>query len=261
MKNRFILSPFFLDEHLPQLKELMKPDWIINEPMLSGHDKKSRMSHIHRNLSQMVADTVHQGVRPVSIAGDCCTAIAVLAGLQRARIDPVLVWFDAHGDFNTPETTPSGFLGGMPLAMIVGKGDQSIMKASDCTVFPEERVVVTDARDLDPGERRLLENSRLIHLTDIKMLQEHTLPDGPLYIHLDTDIVTADEVPAQNYPVSGGPRASDVQTIFRKLADSHHIAAASLSSWNPAMDNNKQSQKICMELLNILVSTPSGNTK
>jgi arginase len=62
----------------------------------------------------------------VSIAGDCVATMGVLAGLHDAGITPTLIWFDAHGDFNTWETTPSGFLGGMPLAMIVGRGEQTM---------------------------------------------------------------------------------------------------------------------------------------
>jgi arginase len=120
MKNSFILSPFFLDEALPELESLTTPDWLINKPLLPGGDKQIRMSVIHRSLADFTAETITIGERPVSIAGDCCTAIGVFAGLQRAGINPTLIWFDAHGDFNTWQTSSSGFLGGMPLAMLVG---------------------------------------------------------------------------------------------------------------------------------------------
>ncbi|NIS82127.1 MAG: hypothetical protein GTO14_18395 [Anaerolineales bacterium] len=87
------------------------------------------MSILHESLAARVAESVRDGSLTLSIAGDCCTTIGVLAGLQRADVSPLLVWFDAHGDFNTWDTTPSGFLGGMPLAMLAGIGDQTMPEA------------------------------------------------------------------------------------------------------------------------------------
>ena len=99
MRNRFILSPSFLDEAVPELESLAKPRWFINNISLPNGDRQLRMSAIHEIIAHFVSETVCENERPVSIAGDCCTAIGVLAGLQRAGIDPNLIWFDAHGDF------------------------------------------------------------------------------------------------------------------------------------------------------------------
>ncbi len=107
---------------------------------------------MYNPLAQLVTIVLKSGELPVSVAGDCCTSIGILAGLQQAGVDPTLIWFDAHGDFNTWETTPSGFLGGMPLAMLVGKGEQTIMEGVGTSVLPEEQVILSDGRDLDPGE-------------------------------------------------------------------------------------------------------------
>ncbi len=253
MKNRFIVSPFFLDDNLPELTSLATEGWIINSPVLSGETKQARMSVIHGSLARFVEETVKSGERPVSIAGDCCTSIGVLAGLQRSQINPTLIWFDAHGDFNTWETTPSGFLGGMPLAMIVGRGEQTMLRAAGLKTLPENQVILTDARDLDPGESGLVEKSDVVHLRDIATLLTYPLPDGPLYVHFDTDLVSVEEVPAQNYPAQGGPSSSAVRAVFRRLAQSGRIIGASLSSWNPKLDKALQSQTICMSLLHTLI--------
>lgn len=253
MENRFILSPFFLDESLKELLSLAKKDWIINSPALSGHDKQARMSVIYRSLAQRVEEIVKDGKRPVSIAGDCCTAIGVLAGLQRAQINPTLIWFDAHGDFNTWKTTPSGFLGGMPLAMIVGRGDQTMPHAVRLITLPEKRVILCDARDLDPGERKLVAKSKVVHLNNAAYLLNYPLPTGPLYVHLDTDILPAAEVPAQNYPAHGGPPSSIIESVFNRLAQTNQVIAVSLSSWNPKLDTTGGAQKICMSLLRALI--------
>ena len=124
MKTKYILTPYFLDQPIHELKELAQSNWIVNEQQLPDTNKQSRMSLLHKEIAKHVSEAIINGEVPMSIAGDCCTAIGVMAGLQRVGIEPLFVWFDAHGDFNTWETTPSGFLGGMPLAMIAGLGQQ-----------------------------------------------------------------------------------------------------------------------------------------
>ncbi|UCD77109.1 MAG: arginase family protein, partial [Desulfobacterales bacterium] len=205
MQNRLILTPFFLDEPLRELESLAASDWRINKPLLPDGAKQQRLSALHRPLAEFTQQSVLNGARPVSIAGDCCATIGVLAGLQRAGMHPVLVWFDAHGDFNTWQTTPSGFLGGMPLAMLVGRGEQTMLNALDLKPLAEDRVILTDARDLDPGEKLLIEQAAIIHITDVRDLLNLTLPEGPLYVHIDTDILDPAEAPAMNYPATGGP--------------------------------------------------------
>lgn len=254
MKNRFILSPFFLDETVPELESLMKSDWFINKPPLPGGDKQTRMSAIYQPLADFVSKITAFGERPVSIAGDCCTAIGVFAGLQRTGLDPTLIWFDAHGDFNTWETTPSGFLGGMPLAMLVGRGEQTIVDAVGFKPISEAKVILIDARDLDHGERKLLKESAVLHVSEAINLFEHSLPSGPLYIHIDTDIINPDEAPAMNYPAFGGPSVLDLQNIFRYLAQTGQVSAVSISSWNPKLDKDGHTQKVCMALLETLVN-------
>ena len=183
-----ILTMFFLDEPLPELEVLAAPDWIINKPLLPDGEKQQRLSALHKPLADFTQQIVLNGKLPVSIAGDCCTTLGMLTGLQRAGRDPALIWFDAHGDFNTWETTPSGFLGGMPLAMMVGREEQTMPKAQALSPLAENRVILTDARDLDPGEKQLIEESDVIHLPDVKNLLNAMLPNGPLYIHIDMDI-------------------------------------------------------------------------
>ena len=253
MQNQMILTPFFLDEPLPGLKSLASFDWFINKPILPDGEKQQRLSALHKPLAEFTQQSVLSGKRPISIAGDCCTTIGMLAGLQRAGLDPILIWFDAHGDFNTWETTPSGFLGGMPLAMLVGRGEQTMLKALDLIPLAEDRVILTDARDLDPGEKLLIEEANIIHLPDVKNLLDLTLPDGPLYVHMDVDIVNPAEAAAMNYLAAGGPSTKELQTVMKHLSRTEKIAAVSMSTWNPNMDADGQSRRLCMELLDTLI--------
>lgn len=253
MQNQFIVTPYFLDNPLPRLEALADNTGVLNKPQLPKAETQYRMSKLHEPLANHVVRALETGRRPVSIAGDCCSTIGVLAGLQRAGIEPFLIWFDAHGDFNTWETTPSGFLGGMPLAMLVGKGEQTMPNAVGLESIAEDRVILTDARDLDPGEREAVARSDLRHLSDVRQLLDYPLPDLPLYVHFDTDVVDPIDAPAMNYPAPDGPRASELEAVFRHIAQRKRIVAASMSSWSPKLDKNQQSERHCMKLLRTLV--------
>ncbi len=255
MQNQMILTPFFLDEPLAGLEFIVTPDWLINKPLLPDGEMQERLSALHRPLAAFTRQSASSGKRPVSIAGDCCTTIGMLAGLQQAGIDPILIWFDAHGDFNTWETTPSGFLGGMPLAMLVGKGEQTMPKALDLKPLDEDRVILTDARDLDPGEKKLIAEASMLVFPDVNSLLVATLPDGPLYIHIDADIINPAEASAMNYLAAGGPTARELQTVMKHLSRTQEIAAVSMSTWNPKMDAGGQSRNVCMALLETLIGS------
>lgn len=253
MGDHFILTPFFIDTPIPGLERLAEPGWQINKVMMSGGRPLERMLSLYNPLAEAVAAQIKAGERPVSIAGDCCTTIAVLGGLQRAGLDPILIWLDAHGDFNTWKTTPSNFLGGMPLAMLVGRGDQMVMDGLCVMPLPEDQVILTDARDLDPGEKEAVESSAVHHLHDVVSLLNYPFSDRPLYIHFDTDLINPDEAPAMNYKAAGGPSVTMLRHVFRHLAATGRVVCVSLSSWNPELDEDGRSQKVCLELLHELL--------
>jgi arginase len=257
MKSRFILTPFFLDQSMPGLEPLVQADWQINDPHLPEGTPQTRMSALYEPLAELVSTSLSQGKLPVSVAGDCCTSIGILAGLQRANLNPSLIWFDAHGDFNTWETTPSGFLGGMPLAMLVGRGEQTIMEQVRVKPLPEEMVILSDGRDLDSGEREAVADSNIVHLVKATDLLDYELPTGPIWVHFDTDMIDAGEAPAMNYPVAGGPGEAELQRIFSSLAGTGQISAVSMSTWNPELDQDGRSGAVLMELLTVLIQNPS----
>ena len=254
MRDQYMLTPYFLDDRLFGLDRLARSEWQTNTPELRPGDKQARMVSLYQPLAEFISESLQEGDRPISVAGDCCTTIGVMAGLQQAGLSPTLIWFDAHGDFNNWETTPSGFLGGMPLAMIAGIGEQTMPQGVGMQPVPAANIILTDGRDLDPGERKLVEESGITHLSDITEMLDYPLPDGPFYIHFDTDIIDPKEVPAMNYPAPGGPSSDAVRRVFRHLANTGNVAAVSMSAWNPDLDENGRSRIICMDLLKELLS-------
>ena len=203
MQNRWILTPQYFEHPEPVLAQVVPVDATMNGPHTIPDRSAESMAALHRPIASFVEATARESARPVSVAGDCCAAVPVLAGLQRAGIAPTLVWIDAHGDFNTPETSPSQFLGGMPLAMMVGRGPQWMCESVGLKTFPEDRVWLIDGRDLDPMERTGLDASA-VRRTGMAGMATLEL-SGPVWVHLDVDVLNADDMPAFNYPVSGGP--------------------------------------------------------
>lgn len=161
----------------------------------------------------------------------------MMAGIERAGLKPALVWLDCHGDFNTWETTPSGFLGGMPLAMLTGRGDQRMMQAVGLSPIADDRVVLSDGRDLDPGERLLVEASGIRFIPDVLSLDAKDLPEGPLYLHFDSDIIDAREAPAFLYPAAGGPTAAEMAEKLSAITATGRVVAISTTvGWNVEKD-------------------------
>ena len=254
MRDQMIFTPFFLDEAFTDLDGLVQDDWLVNRPVLPAGQRLARMAALYEPLAAAVETAVRQGHRPVSLAGDCCASLGMLAGLQRAGIEPKLIWFDAHGDFNTPQTSPSGFLGGMPLAWLVGRGDLTIPQALSLRPLAEGQVTLTDARDLDPLESQAVQESMINHLDLVTDLNRTLLPWGPLWVHFDVDVIDAAEAPAMNYPAPDGPSLRILGEVFDTLARSGQITAVSVSLWNAELDSDGATQRGVLALLRRLLA-------
>ena len=216
-----VAVPYYIGVAVPEFRIEGVP---LLTPGVAEGQAMDRMTSLFDPLAAWVAEHVPALIQ----APDCMAPLGVLAGLQRAGLDPDLVWLDAHGDFNTWETTPSGYLGGMPLAMIVGRGDQTIVRGLGIAPLGEERVVLVDARDLDPGEATALAGSAVRRVT-VAELFDLPLSPRPLHIHLDVDIVDPEEMPGLLYPAPGGPGLARVAAALRHLGTAPDIAAISVA--------------------------------
>jgi arginase len=242
MADRRILSPRFIGRMVEAPMRLSVPgDKVITAAPGPGDETES-VAPVHRALADAVSESLAAGERPVAILGDCCQVIGVMAGLARSDLHPHLVWIDSHGDFNTWETTPSGFLGGMPLAMLTGRGDQRMMEAVGLTPMADDRVVLGDARDLDPGERELVQDSGVRHAETMAELLD-ALPEGPIYLHFDTDIIDASEAPAFLYAVKGGPTADEMREAIAAIeATGRVIAFSATAAWDASKDQDRATE-------------------
>lgn len=251
--NRYLLTPYFLDQERPSITAAFPPEWAHNQPYLPKGKTQKRLAPLHRAIAEFTAAAVNRGDRPISVAGDGCATIGMLAGLQHAGIDPTLLWLDAHGAFNTWRTSPSGYLVGMPLAMIVGRGEQTMVNNVALTPLPEAQVVLSDGRDLDPGELAGLKKSAVRHVVQFKDLLHWNWGDRPIYVHFDTDLLDPLDMPATLFPSRGGPRPNRVKQLFELLNSTGLVAAVSMTAWDTDKDDGGVSAEIVLDLFNTLV--------
>lgn len=226
--------------------------------------KLHNLGSLYARLATRVAALARSGRRPVSIAGDCVSSLGMLAGLQQAGQPPERVlWLDAHGDFHTWSSTQTQYIGGMPLAMFVGRVDPGPDPRSQATraclatigaqAYPQRQIVLADARDLDAGEREALLDSRILHCPLGEVLQ-HLHPQERIYLHWDTDVIDDPaRMPALKYHVQRGPSATDMAAFFAALR-AYNVVAVSVSAWHAEQDADNRTAGACLEILNTLLA-------
>jgi arginase len=227
-----IAVPYHLDEHLPGLDFVLPPDRVVTAD-LPGGDVWEWLAARESAVAEAVSGVAADGGHPVVVSGDCFAAVGVVAGLQAAGQTVGIVWFDAHGDVQTPETTASGYIAGMPLRLLTGYRPELIAGRLGLRPVPEEHIVLAGARDLDPPEERYLAASA-IRQRDVAGLAAADLPGLPLYVHVDLDVLDPDEAPGLRFPTPGGPSAAQLAGALRMLLDTGRVAAITLAcSWYP----------------------------
>ncbi|MBF6331688.1 arginase family protein [Nocardia transvalensis] len=212
--------PYHLDEYRPGMDVPVSADVVVTQEFPEGGDVWGRMALLYDEVAERVAEGVRAGQQVTVISGDCTTSLGTVAGLQRAGLDPALVWFDAHGDVQTLETSGSGYLGGFPLRMLVGYGRHLVADRIGLRDIVEERAVLVDGRDLDPPEAQYLRTAAIRQRT-VDDLGE--LPDGPLYLHVDFDVIA--DLPGLVFPAPGGPDQSRVAAAVQRVLDTGRVAA------------------------------------
>lgn len=222
-----LLSPWHLDERIEGFPAPARAIAVAGQPDPAASEL-DRLTVRYRH----VADAVAQADRPLLLAGDCLTALGLVAGLQRWHRELSVIWLDAHGDFNTPAITVSGYLAGMSLAMLTGRAPEPICERLGLRPVPDEHVVLSDARDLDSAERDALEASHVRRVPANPdalrgALQELSVRD--VYLHVDIDIIDGEDLPGLRFPVGAGPSFSVVEECLAQIVDAAPPIAASIA--------------------------------
>jgi arginase len=233
MNASTIVVPYHIDEPVADIDLPLPADVTITTALAQSSDRWQWLATLYAQVAAAVSSTVDAGAVPIVVSGDCVAALGTVAGLQHAGVDPTIVWFDAHGDVQTLETTHTGYLGGLPLRILVGYRPELIADQLELRPVPETRALLVDARDLDPPEVEYLASSsvRRIAVSEVSTVP---LPDGPIYVHLDLDVVTPDELPGVRFPAPGGPSLDEVFGAVRHLWQTGRVVAVGVAcTWWP----------------------------
>jgi arginase len=212
---------------------------------------------LDRRLAGCVAETIAAGAFPVILSGNCITSVGTVAGIG----DPELgvIWLDAHGDFNTPETTLGGFLDGMALATLTGRC-WTLLAATVPGFVPvaEKRVMLFGARDLDSREATALIESEIERLSPDAMrsgVHENLVQRGAhtqdVYLHIDLDSLDPSEGRANGFAVAGGFSVADVRSLVDEVASVFRIRAVAVTAFDPMHDTDG---RVCEAGINLLAA-------
>jgi arginase/N-omega-hydroxy-L-arginine amidinohydrolase len=185
--------------------------------------------------AEAVRETIETGRPHFAFLNRCGTSIATLPPLIAAYPDAVLVWVDAHGDYNTPETTPTGYLGGMVVSALSG-----LWNSGYGSCLTPDRAILVGTRDLDPLEEALLRRDRVAIVngttSDLDVASILRLVGGrPVMLHIDLDVIDPVYVPAE-YAVPGGLHPAVLRRLVRGLAASVPVVSLEISEFELPAD-------------------------
>jgi arginase len=208
-----------------------------------------------RMLASAVGEARKAGRLPVVLAGNCNTAVGTLAGLGADSIG--VAWFDAHADFNTPETTTSGFLDGTAVAIITGRcWTQLAATVPGFSPIADNRICLVGTHDVDSLESALLDESavgvvtpRQLHETLPRQLQILTEHVDRIYVHLDLDVLDAAVAAANSFAVTGGLTLDDAHYALSAIAEKLAISGITLSAFDPEADTDGSAARAAIDLV------------
>jgi arginase len=214
-----------------------------------------------RRIAELVSGATQDGSVPVVLGGDHSVALGTLAGLCEAHGPGGTIWIDAHGDLNSPETSPSGNVHGMVLAAALGlAGPRFSDDGWGLPAVEPGRVALVGVRSLDEGERSLLRDldARVFTMSDVDRLGvEHAIREalghvaGPGFVHvsLDMDALDPDVAPGVGTPVRGGLSYREAHLALELVAESGLVSSLDVVEVNPILDRENETGKLAVELV------------
>ena len=216
---------------------------------------------VGKRLAPIVRQAIESKQFPLVLAGGCDVSKGILSGLDHGQCG--VVWFDAHGDFNTPETTTSGYFDGMSLAVITGHCYQSYWaQIGNSTPIPESATLMMGVRDLDPAEREHLDHSAVQVVKwhegkpqrDVRVVLDKLAQRVPeVYLHIDMDSLDPQVAPGVVFdPVPGGLSLEDMEECIRAVFARFQVRAATLAVYNPDRDQNDKTLRAGLRIIEVL---------
>lgn len=259
-----------------QLKEIgyeVRDEGDIIIPKIASDDRENthlrnleEVIRANTNLANKVNDVIEKGRFPLVLGGDHSIAIGTLAGLADRYENLGVIWYDAHADLNTAETSPSGNIHGMPLAVSIGLGHEKLVNIREyAPKIKPENIVIIGARSVDPGERELIKEKGIkvfsMHEIDklgmpavtemmIQYFKDRKV-DG-LHLSLDLDGIDPLYTPGVGTPVPGGINYRESHLAMEMLFESGMITSAEFVEVNPILDERNKTADVAVALIGSL---------
>jgi arginase len=235
----------------------------VRETMDPGEESARFLGEIRETcerIAEQVRNASENGLTPLVLGGDHSVAIGTIGGLASVHGPGGVLWFDAHADLNTPSTTPSGNVHGMPLAAALGRAGVGFESNSwTLPALAPEHVALIGARSIDPGEREAIKELGVgvYTISDIDrrgvepVLQEALARvSGAPFVHVsvDLDLVDPDVAPGVGSPVKGGLSYREAHLAMELVAESGLLTSLELVEVNPILDHENATAKLAVDL-------------
>jgi arginase len=222
---------------------------------------------LYRSLARQVAEAKQNGKFPLVLSGNCGATVGVIAGSGPKRLG--VIWFDAHGEFNTPETTTSGFLDGMGLAIATGLcWKQLAASIPHFEPLPGEHILLIGGRDFDTGERQRLEQAGA-RVVDAAAIAETSVRDSlqsaitnfqnsieEVHLHIDLDALNPKEAPANGFVTeNSGLRVDEVSEAIRYIKENLKITSLTVASFDPRYDPQEKTLQASLHLIQQVIGS------
>jgi arginase/N-omega-hydroxy-L-arginine amidinohydrolase len=210
---------------------------------LGWHECLAKASPYLREAARHLEELMRGHCLPFIFANRCGVSLATLPAMLRWSPRTKVVWFDAHGDFNTPASTPTGYLGGMVLSAVCGLWDSGIGAG-----LTPDRIILAGVRDLDPGESKLIAEHGVKAVAakdgmiDASRLIE-AIGDAPVWIHVDTDVADPLYLPAE-YRVDNGLRPSALHAALRRIVNASELVGFELAEFEAPEDPKRRASAV-----------------
>jgi len=214
------------------------------------------------DLRPRVEQAVKSGALPLVLGGDCAIALATVSGVRRYFRHVSLVWMDRDADMNIPANTPSGCVDGMVVSHIVGRGAPELVRFwGEPPLVREPDVALFGVDRLDPSEDAMLVRSPIRRYMAADVLRQGAaaaanaalervhVSSHEFVLHLDVDVISADDFRATNYAAPGGLRLEDVRQALEVFLRQKNLAAVEVTVYNPVLDPDGSGAKLLVELL------------
>ncbi|MBC7233140.1 MAG: arginase family protein [Chloroflexi bacterium] len=238
-------------------------------PKRTALTEDTAVIEINKLLARQVRDALAQQRFPMVLAGNCNACLGVLAGIATMPIG--IIWLDAHGDFNTPETSASGFLDGMSLAMATGLCYRKFWAETGSSPASGVQVVHIGGHDFDHGEEERLIKQRICAVSANQLRQAGlTTALHPalvalqsqvhrVYLHVDLDVLDPAEAQANEFAVPGGLSLHQLKCVIQMVGGAFDIQAATLTAYDPTCDQDKRALSASLQVIHTIVDIVAHN--